>query len=97
MVIGTNVVALRQSPSLNPTASTTQALPVGVTTMSVPNTATVTNYGWVQISGIAFVQATTATKGYPVVQDTSGTAGYIANTSSNLPQIGIAQESAAAA
>lgn len=95
LTIGTQVAALRQSPSLNPAASTTQALPVGVTTQSVANTASVTNYGWVQISGIAFVQCTTATKGFPLVQDTSGTAGYMANTSSNLPQIGIAQESAA--
>jgi hypothetical protein len=95
LVAGTNTVNLRQSSSLLVVASTTQSLPVGVTIMPVPNVAGLQNYGWVQIAGPAFLQATTATKGYPVVQDTSGTAGYIANTGSNLPQIGIARESAA--
>jgi hypothetical protein len=94
LTIGTQTVSLRQSPAYNPNASLTQALPVGVTQMSVANTASVTNYGWVQIAGTAFVQCTSATKGYPLVQDTSGTAGYLANTASNLSQIGIAQESA---
>jgi hypothetical protein len=92
---GTNTVNLRQSSSSLAVASLTQSNPVGVTIRPVANSATVTNYGFVQISGPGFVFATTATKGYPVVQDTAGTAGYIANTGSNLPQIGIAQESVA--
>lgn len=92
---GTNTVNLRQSSSYLPTASLTQALPVGVTIMPVANSATVTYYGWVQMSGPCFVFATSATKGFPVVQDTSGTAGYIANTAANLPQIGICRETAA--
>jgi hypothetical protein len=95
MANGTNTVNLRQSSAYLPVASTTQSLPVGVTIMPVANSSTVTYFGWVQTSGPAFVFATSATKGYPVVQDTSGTAGYIANTGSNLPQIGIAKESAA--
>lgn len=95
LVAGTNTVNLRKSPADGPTPSTTQADPVGVTIMPVANSSTVTNYGWVQISGPAYIFATSATKGYPVVQDTSGTAGYIANTGSNLPQIGIAREAAA--
>lgn len=92
---GTNTVNLRQSSSYLPVASTTQSNPVGVTIMPVNNSSTVTNYGFVQISGPGFVFATSATKGFPLVQDTSGTAGFVANTGSNLPQIGIAQESAA--
>lgn len=92
LVAGTNTVNLRLSPSYNPAASLTQALPVGVTIMPVPNTSSVTNFGWVQIQGEALVQATSGTKGYPVVQDTSGTAGYVANTGSNLPQIGVFKE-----
>lgn len=92
---GTNTVNLRLSIAAGPTASLTQAAPVGVTIMPVVNSSTVTNYGWVQIYGDTFVFATSATKGFPIVQDTSGTAGYIANTGSNLPQIGIARESAA--
>lgn len=95
LTIGTQTITLRQSPSYNPLATKTQAYPVGVTIMSVPNTASVTNFGWVKVFGPTFVQATSGTKGFPVVQDTSGTAGYVANTASNLPQIGIFQESAA--
>lgn len=92
---GTNTANLRLSIAAGPTASLTQAAPVGVTIMPVANSSTVTYYGWVQVFGDTFVFATSATKGFPVVQDTSGTAGYIANTGSNLPQIGIARESAA--
>lgn len=92
---GTNTVNLRQSLAYNPAASLTQAAPVGVTIMPVANTASVAYYGWVQIAGPAFVFATTATKGFPVVQDTSGTAGYIVNTASNLKSIGVAIESVA--
>lgn len=92
---GTNTVNLRLSKAAGAAASLTQASPVGVTIMPVNNSATVTNYGWIQISGPSFVFATSATKGFPIVQDTSGTAGYIANTGANLPQIGVARESAA--
>jgi hypothetical protein len=92
---GTNTVNLRQSSSYLPTASTTQSEPVGVTIMPVANTSSVQYFGWVQISGPGFVFATTATKGYPLVQDTSGTAGYFANTASNLPQIAMCKESVA--
>lgn len=94
LVAGTNTVNLRQSKAYLPVASLTQALPVGVTIMPVPNTASLTYFGWVQIAGSAFVQATSATKGFPLVQDTSGTAGYFANTGSNLPQVAITKESA---
>jgi hypothetical protein len=92
---GTNTVNLRQAGSYLPVASTTQALPIGVTIMPVANSSSVTYFGWVQISGPGFAFATSATKGFPLVQDTSGTAGYFANTGSNLPQIAIAKESAA--
>lgn len=96
LVAGTNTVNLRQAPGLNPVASLTAALPVGVTIMPVANSSTVTNYGWVQISGPGFVHATSATKGQPVVQDNSGTAGYVANNAASTTSVvGIAQESAA--
>ena len=77
---GTNTVNLRQSPALNVAASTTIANPVGVTIQPVPNTASVTYYGWVQSYGQAFVAATTAVKGQAVTQDTAGTAGYVMST-----------------
>lgn len=95
LVVGTNTVNLRQSASYLPTASLTAALPVGVTIMPVPNTSSVQYYGWVQVVGPAFVQATSATKGQALVQDQSGTAGYLANSAaSTTPQIAIAKESA---
>lgn len=95
VVAGTNTVSLRQSPSYNVVASLTAANPVGVTIVPVLNTASVTNFGWVQLSGQAYVQATSATKGQALVQDTSGTAGYFANSAaSTTPAIAIAQESA---
>lgn len=93
LIVGTNTVNLRPESAYLAVPSLTQSNPVGVTVVSVPNTAAVTNYGFVQISGPTAVSATTATKGYPIVQDTAGTAGYVANTGSNLAQIGIARES----
>jgi hypothetical protein len=95
LVPGTNTVNLRVSTANGAVPSLTQAEPVGVTICPVPNSASVTNYGFVQIAGPCQVAATSATKCYPVVQDTAGTAGYIANTGSNLAQIGIARESLA--
>lgn len=94
LVAGTNTVNLRQSPSLNPVASLTAALPIGVTIMPVPNTAAITYFGWVQIAGMAFVQATSATKGQPLVQDTAGTAGYLMNNAASTTSVvAIAKES----
>lgn len=92
LVAGTNTVNLRQNAAYLPTASLTKADAVGVTIMPVANTASVTNYGWVQVAGDCFVFATSATKGFPLVQDTSGTAGYLANSAANTAQIGICRE-----
>lgn len=98
LVSGTDTVTLTQSPFQAPTASLTQALPVGVTIIQVVNTSTVTNYGWVLVKGHTNINATSGTKGQPVVQDTSGTAGFVANTGAGaaetVPQIGIFKESA---
>jgi hypothetical protein len=77
---GTNTVNLRQSPALSVAASMTIANPVGVTIQPVPNTASVTYYGWVQSYGQAFVAATTAVKGQAITQDTAGTPGYVMST-----------------
>lgn len=95
LVVGTNTVNVRQNAAYKAVASLTAALPVGVTIMPVLNTASLQNYGWVQITGDAFVQATSATKGQALVQDQSGTAGYFANSAaSTTPQVAIAKESA---
>ncbi|MDE2103431.1 MAG: hypothetical protein KGL39_39685 [Patescibacteria group bacterium] len=95
LVVGTNTANLRQSLGYNPVASLTAAKAVGVTIMPVPNTSSVTNYGFVQIKGEASVFATTATKDDQVVQDTSGTAGYLANDGAATSEVvGVAQEAA---
>lgn len=96
---GTNTVNLRKAPWSGPTASLTIANPVGVTLCPVPNTSTVTNFGWVQTHGPSFASATSGTKGQPATQDLAGTAGFLANTgagaSETSPQIGWFIESAA--
>ena len=61
LVPGTDTVNLVVSKYNGPTASTTGNAPVGVTVNVVPNSASVTNYGWVQSTGHAIVKATTAT------------------------------------
>lgn len=99
LIAGTDTVNLRYSPYNKPAASSTQALPVGVTVCSVPNTSTVTYSGWVQTGGPCYVSApNSGTKGYPAVQDLS-TAGGVAvigaGAAETVPAIGIFQESAA--
>lgn len=80
LIPGTDTVNLRLSPYNGVIPSLTKSEPVGVTVCPVPNTASVTNYGWVQTYGTAFVAATTATKGQAVTQDTGGTAGFFMST-----------------
>lgn len=80
LIPGTDTVNLRVSPWAGVTTSTTKSQPIGVTVCPVPNTASVTNYGWVQTGGPAFVAATSATKGQALTQDTGGTAGFFMNT-----------------
>jgi len=96
LVAGVDTVNLTASPYAAATSTTTKSAPLGVTVVQVVNTATVSNYGWVQSGGHAFVSATTATKGQAVTQDTAGTAGYIMSTAAATDYpIGVAKESAA--
>jgi len=99
LVAGTDTVNLTANPFSAVNASLTQANPAGVTVVQVANTASVTNYGWIQTEGHVMVSATSGTKGYPVTQDLAGTAGFVANTgagaSETVPQIGVFKESAA--
>lgn len=95
LVPGTDTVNLVLSPYNGPAPSLTQRTPVGFTILQVPNTSTVTNYGWVQTQGKAFVNATSATIGQAIKQDTSGTAGFIAATAASTDyEIGVARASA---
>jgi hypothetical protein len=88
LVPGTDTVNLVLSKFNGPTASTTGNAPVGVTTNVIPNTASVTNYGWVQTKGHAIVKATSGTIGLGVAQDQSGTAGYVINSAATTGNIG---------
>ncbi len=94
LVPGTDTVNLVLSKYNGPTASTTGNAPVGVTTTVVPNTSTVTNYGWVQTYGHAIVKATTATIGLGIAQDQAGTAGYVIISAATTGNIGWAKASA---
>lgn len=92
---GTNTVNLTKSPYDSPNVSTTQSLPVGCTIMPVPNSSTVTNYGWVQTSGLAYLAATSGTKGQTATQDVATTAGNVANSgAATTTPIGTFKESA---
>ena len=78
LVAGTDTVNLWQSPYSNVVATTTVNLPIGVTVIQAVNTASVTNYGWVQTKGLvtAFYDASSAVIGNTVGPSTT-TAGYV--------------------
>lgn len=99
LVPGTDTVNLTAHPYSAVQPSLTQANVAGATIAQVVNTATVTNYGWVQTGGHMLLSATSGTKGYPVTQDLSGTAGYVANQAAGaaetVPILGTFKESAA--
>lgn len=94
LVPGTDIANLVLSKYNGVGASTTGNAPVGVTTTQVVNTATVTNYGWVQTTGHAIVKATTATIGLGIAQDQAGTAGYVIISAATTGNIGWAKASA---
>jgi hypothetical protein len=92
---GTNTVNLRVSPYRLPVSQTTKALPVGVTIMPVASNASV-QYGWVQVGGPAYCNATSGTKGGVATQDIATNAGNVADSAaSTTAPIGTFMESAA--
>lgn len=94
LVPGTDTVNLVVSKYNGCTASTTGNAPVGVTVNVIPNTASVTNSGWVQTGGHAIVKATTATIGLGIACDLAGTAGYVIIAAATTGSIGHAKASA---
>ena len=85
---------LQVSPYSAVNTSSTAAAVVGVTVTPVPNTATVTNYGWVQTSGeSAVVNDANAviTVGGAFAQSTTTAGAVITATASTLPIIGVAR------
>lgn len=94
LVPGTDTANLVVSRFNGPTASLTGNAPVGVTRNVIPNTASVTNFGWVQSGGQCYVKATTATIGLGVAVDLAGTAGYVIISAATTGNIGWAKASA---
>lgn len=95
LVAGTDAVNLNPSPWSAVNISATLALAAGWTVVQVPNSATVTNYGWVQVAGPALVKndaGGTLAVGTGFAQSTT-TAGLVVAagaTSSDLGQVRIA-------
>lgn len=92
LVPGTDTANLMLSPYSTVNTSTTAALPVGVTIMPVPNTATVTNYGWVQVGGACNLlndSGGTITVGGAFGQSTTTAGNIKAATASTVPIAGI--------
>lgn len=91
LVAGTDVANLLPSPYNSVNTSSTAALPVGLTVVPVPNTSSVTNYGWVQVSGPCNVindAGGTITVGGAFGQSVTTAGDVVAATASTHPIIG---------
>jgi hypothetical protein len=91
LVAGTDTVNLNISIYSTVGTSATANVPVGVTVMPVPNTASVTNYGWVQSSGPVDVKndaAGTIAVGTAIGQSVSVAGSVRTATASTSPVIG---------
>lgn len=90
LVAGTDTVNLAVSPFNGVVASATAATPIGVTVSQVVNTASVTNYGWVQRTGLALLTNDAAgnlTVGEGVAQSVT-TAGNIVAVGATTIDVG---------
>jgi hypothetical protein len=97
LVPGTDICNLQVSPYSSVIISSTAALPVGVTIMPVPNTSTVTNYGWVQVGGECSVvndAGAIITVGGGFGQSVSVSGAVRASTASTVPLCGIVRVAA---
>lgn len=92
LVPGTDTANLQLSPYSTVNTSTTAALPIGATIMPVPNTSSVTNYGWVQVGGPCNLlndAGGTITVGGAFGQSVTTAGNIVAATASTHPIIGI--------
>jgi hypothetical protein len=92
LVPGTDTANLRISDYSGVVSSTTAALTVGITIMPVPNSSTVTNYGWIQTYGDCAVlndAGGTITVGGAFGQSTTTGGNVKAATASTVPILGI--------
>ena len=93
LVAGTDTVNLWASPYALAVSTTTVNLPIGVTVNQVVNTASVTNYGWVQTKGLATVigDGSSVVIGNTIGPSTT-TAGYVGlSVAQTKPALGWAQ------
>lgn len=95
LVPGTDTANLNPSPFAAVAPSTTLNSAVGLTTVAVPNTASVTNYGWVQSGGPALVlndAAATLAVGVGIAQSgtVAGSVVVAGATSSDIGQTRVA-------
>jgi hypothetical protein len=91
LVPGTDTANLNVSVYSGTAASATAAVAVGVTVVPVPNTAAITNYGWVQTGGPCDVlndAGGTITVGGGFAQSTTTAGSVVASTASTAPAIG---------
>jgi len=91
LVPGTDTANLLLSPYSTVAATATAGLPVGATIMPVPNTASVTNYGWVQVGGACNLlndAGGTITVGGGFGQSVATAGNIVAATASTHPIIG---------
>lgn len=92
LVAATDTVNLVVNGYNGAIASATAGRPVGVTVIQVPNTSTVTNYGWVQTKGMSFLTNDAGgnlTVGEAVSQSTS-TAGDVVAAGATTFRVGLA-------
>lgn len=91
LVPGTDTVNLNLSPFASVGPSATANVPVGFTVMPVPNTASVTNYGWVLTNGYTDAKndaAGTVAVGTAVGQSVSVAGAVRTATASTSPVLG---------
>jgi len=94
LIAGTDTVNIQVSPYSAVNTSATAAQVIGVTVCPVPNTASVTNYGWVQVAGASTVindANAVITVGGAFAQSTTTAGAVITATASTLPIIGNAR------
>lgn len=98
-VAGTDTANLAISTFAAVNVSAVASVPVGVTVMPVPNTATVTNYGWVQTNGAVNVlndAGGTITVGGAFAQSVTTAGSVVAATASTAPTIGVTRRAISA-
>lgn len=91
IVPGTDTAALLLSPYNGVNVSTTAGLVAGATIMPVVNSATVTNYGWIQTKGPTMLlndNGGTVTVGGAIGQSNATAGNFKAATASIAPAIG---------